>query len=162
MSRSDKEYKHAWYMANRDRLLKKRREYHVRNRESILAKGKAYSRTAGGCYNSYKANANRDNRVFALTRADFNAICSKPCFYCGVAIDGVRLDRIDNGVGYIATNVRQCCTRCNTWKHTLSEQAFYDHALAIVRTSARNTGKMFDMDAFRASLEGQNGPITTV
>lgn len=41
-------------------------------------------------------------------------ITSKPCFYCADDIDRRSVDRIDNSVGHIKSNVVPSCYTCNS------------------------------------------------
>ena len=42
------EYKHQWYLKNKERILAKRSEYHFANREMILARQKTYNNSWSG------------------------------------------------------------------------------------------------------------------
>jgi hypothetical protein len=55
---------------------------------------------------------------WTITREEFDELKKKPCEYCGYPIvtTGSGLDRIDNKIGYIITNVVPCCYLCNTMK----------------------------------------------
>lgn len=81
--------------------------------------------------------------------------CSMPCYYCGkidirnftrtnrwykafteeelkkydLKING--LDRADSSKGYLFSNSRPCCYRCNVMKSDQNEADFYAHVLAI-------------------------------
>ena len=59
----------------------------------------------------------------------------KPCFYCdksgvnfnsrvGVPYNG--LDRVDNDIGYIFSNVVTCCIKCNTAKLDYAQKDFIE------------------------------------
>ena len=51
----------------------------------------------------------------------------KPCYLCGKDLSdaaGVGLDRLDNRLGYISTNVAPCCKRCNMRKGYLEAAGF--------------------------------------
>lgn len=41
-------------------------------------------------------------------------ITAKPCEYCNDTVEQRGLDRIDNKVGHLKSNVVSCCTTCNT------------------------------------------------
>jgi len=61
--------------------------------------------------------AKTTKKPFLLTQEEYEAIASKPCFYCNSepAGLGVGLDRIDNdkSIGYRKDNVLPCCVTCN-------------------------------------------------
>jgi hypothetical protein len=82
-------------------------------------------------YVQIKRQAELRGLPFALTRSEVNAYWDQPCHYCGGAIPGVMLDRVDNTRGYEPGNVVSCCRRCNMWKLTLSEDAFTTHLTRI-------------------------------
>lgn len=93
--------------------------------------------------NSYTAKAKRRNQVFDINNEDFLRLTSSNCHYCGIEPKTVKkmgrykgmteetferakyvyngLDRIDNNIGYIITNVVPCCKKCNYAKHTSSQ-----------------------------------------
>lgn len=90
-------------------------------------------------FNSYKRNANKYNRVFELTFEEFLIITSKNCFYCGRApiasfqpkdswapyvYNGI--DRVDNSIGYIKSNVVPCCKNCNVAKAQMTQEEFFN------------------------------------
>ena len=92
------------------------------------------------------ANPNHRNIEWDLTLEEWTNIVQKNCFICGaeptmkegkvhkrigtqVPINGV--DRIDNSQGYIMSNVRSCCSKCNYMKHQLSDNEFRAHIKKI-------------------------------
>lgn len=62
------------------------------------------------------------------------------CHYCG-AEPSIRarlpkfprngIDRVDNGLGYLETNVVSCCPTCNQMKHAQEYQKFIDQVMKI-------------------------------
>lgn len=64
----------------------------------------------------------------------FNII-QQPCHYCGLQVKFPEtrngLDRINNNVGYIKSNIVPCCWTCNIAKHELSYLDFKQHILNI-------------------------------
>ena len=81
-------------------------------------------------YGRYAAGAATRNYEFALTFNEFVLLASLNCYYCGAPPVARRqgvyravmngIDRCDNNLGYIKTNVVPCCTVCNRAKGTLS------------------------------------------
>ena len=75
----------------------------------------------------------------------FKDISKKNCFYCGekpsnylkdrlnesTIIKYSGIDRIDNDLGYIETNVVPCCKKCNTAKNVLSQNEFKELIVKI-------------------------------
>lgn len=88
-------------------------------------------------YNSYRSSANRRGYEWNLSEEDFLKVVVSPCLYCGVALENTRtgrkdgavfrytgLDRIDNTLGYITTNLAPCCTKCNLAKRDMTTSEF--------------------------------------
>lgn len=97
-------------------------------------------------YNSYKRNAEKNGRLFELTKEHFKTLVTKSCFYCGAEpasfsigkhLNGEfvynGIDRIDNEKGYIINNVITCCKMCNHAKHTSSKEVFMEYLYRITR-----------------------------
>jgi len=55
----------------------------------------------------------KKNRENDIDRPFVSELISKPCFYCEDTETKMTLDRINNTIGHIKTNVVQCCVRCN-------------------------------------------------
>ena len=95
---------------------------------------------------TYKGRALKQGRAFELTEDEFRALTQQDCFYCGakprlkVVKSGVftseylynGVDRVDNSIGYVMTNVVPCCFDCNHAKAMLSQSQF----LALVQKIA--------------------------
>lgn len=91
--------------------------------------------------NSYRRDAVKRGYVFELTKKEFDELIIKPCYYCGREKTGKQMynnwglieytgiDRVDNGVGYVSTNVVPCCKDCNYLKKAVTpeiiKKAFY-------------------------------------
>lgn len=79
------------------------------------------------------------NKEYNLSYDDFCELIKQPCFYCGakntnyiqdystrngfisdtvIFYNGI--DRVDNSLGYLKTNVVSCCKRCNSAKNDMS------------------------------------------
>lgn len=142
------------------------------NREKIAAKtlplGEAAKRSL---LLIYKASAKRRNLMFNLSVEDFTTLTNLPCHYCGIqpvslhpnkikvkAGGGTEfngqykfngLDRKDNAIGYIQSNIVTCCTICNRAKHILSYVEFIAwmrrlvaHQTNVSQDVASNGGEM--------------------
>jgi len=48
----------------------------------------------------------------------------KGCYYCGDTQIQMTLDRIDNTVGHLKTNVMPCCIRCNVTRRNMPYEAW--------------------------------------
>jgi hypothetical protein len=75
-------------------------------------------------FQSYKKSAKKRGLSFKLTFSEFLSFGGKDCNYCGEEFDRIRLDRIDNSIGYIITNVTPCCFMCNKIKGSQRQDAF--------------------------------------
>lgn len=77
---------------------------------------KLRKQTLAGRFTTYKSCAKYSKRVWNLTKEEFSEFWQKPCYYCGVAIETVGIDRIDSSLGYSASNTKSCCFSCNQAK----------------------------------------------
>ena len=72
--------------------------------------------TDAASYNRYKIRANNKSLQFDLTKDEYDGIVTSQCYLCGRKSyekhkNGI--DRIDNNLGYIMSNVKPCCGSCN-------------------------------------------------
>lgn len=84
-------------------------------------------------YSQYRANAEKRNLAFPITREQFDCLVKQTCFYCGRTpeiIGGV--DRKDNNIGYTVENCVACCQVCNYMKRGSSVEAFLQQCREIV------------------------------
>lgn len=105
------------------RLRTMSRDYMRNHKEKYDAMSRTRYRSPSGKFSSYKHSASRRGIEFALTIEDFISMWKIPCFYCGIEIDEIGIDRIDNTMGYTRDNIHPCCRMCNIAKnnHTLDE-----------------------------------------
>jgi hypothetical protein len=86
-------------------------------------------------YANYRYGAAKRGYEFGLTLNQFKALFEGDCHYCGVPpaqeygrsdklllYNGI--DRTDNDKGYTADNCVSCCSKCNYFKGTLSQDEF--------------------------------------
>lgn len=89
-------------------------------------------------WNSYRKAARKYNRVFGLSRKEFDGLIMQPCHYCGeppiertinknknprtFAANGI--DRIDSQGDYTIDNCVPCCPRCNRFKNDMTVDDF--------------------------------------
>ena len=93
-------------------------------------------------YKLLKRTAANQNREMTISFSEFVAIRALPCNYCGVtelSSTGYGLDRKDNSVGYILSNVVPCCRVCNVAKNN---QTFEEFAAWIQRLINYRGNKM--------------------
>lgn len=75
----------------------------------------------------------RRGKKFEIGEGDFNAICRRPCTFCGlVNEEKVGIDRIDNEKDYLLDNIQSCCTTCNFMRRGLTCEAFLAKVNEIV------------------------------
>lgn len=63
-----------------------------------------------------KKSAKVRGYAWEIEQETFYDLIKQPCYYCNKQPEyttGVGLDRLDNNLGYILTNVQPCCGRCN-------------------------------------------------
>lgn len=97
-----------------------------------------YKGTLRAFYNIYRRGAEARNYAFELTIEQFESLVTSPCFFCGAPPSQKRrnhvfsgIDRSNNAIGYIPSNVRPCCGTCNRAKHTISEPEFIQWVLKV-------------------------------
>lgn len=94
---------------------------------------------------SYKTGAASRGLIFDLTRAEFELLILKSCFYCGqvpqsrmvskdLTLTCNGIDRMDNSLGYLIDNCRAACKICNVMKLTHSMTFFIEHCISVART----------------------------
>ena len=85
----------------------------------------------------YKYSARERGFDFSLSRETFEELTTSNCVYCGKPPNKSHrkcdtflyngLDRVDNSIGYIASNVVPCCYICNKMKGELPVEVFLEH-----------------------------------
>ena len=86
---------------------------------------------------TYRCNARKRDLEFSLTKEQFKKLVQQKCFYCGIKPHTISnhignngkfiyngIDRVDNTEGYIIDNCVTCCSICNDWKRTRTQQEF--------------------------------------
>lgn len=97
-------------------------------------------------YKNYLKNAKQRGYTFELDIEYFDTLTRQDCYYCGahprymsradngkldVVDDRNGLDRVDNSIGYIDSNVVPCCKTCNYAKRKMSKSDFENWALRL-------------------------------
>ena len=82
------------------------------NERTRLARQSPQSR-AGFVIQDSRKSDRKQGREFDLDKDFVSSLISKPCHYCGDTSCLMTLDRIDNNIGHVRTNVVQACSRCN-------------------------------------------------
>jgi hypothetical protein len=63
-------------------------------------------------------------RANDLTKDGIRHLIAQGCIYCGETQLKMTLDRKDNGVGHLQTNVIPCCIRCNYVRRDMPYEAW--------------------------------------
>jgi len=78
---------------------------------------------------SYQGGATRRGHAFKLSLGECIFLFNSNCYYCGAEPANIKrsgtgryvyngIDRVENDVGYVGTNVVACCSACNYAKGT--------------------------------------------
>jgi hypothetical protein len=73
-------------------------------------------------FNAYKKRASNKLLPFELSEEEYNIIINSQCYLCGrKSCEEYKngIDRIDNKLGYIMSNVKPCCGGCNYIKKNM-------------------------------------------
>lgn len=87
----------------------------------------------------YINGAKKRGYQFSLSKEQFKSLITTNCYYCGSDLSNLQsrknsrsvfkyngIDRVDNNIGYIISNVVSCCKQCNTMKMRYSVEDFFD------------------------------------
>jgi hypothetical protein len=100
---------------------------------------------------SYKDGAAKRNLVWELPEKYFYTLTASNCYYCNAPPSNFikyklppksrketkpdfyysGIDRVDNLLGYIESNVAPCCSRCNKMKERLTKKEFTNHIAQV-------------------------------
>ena len=104
---------------------------YTRCKECMSIKRKSWESKLDYVFEKYQRDAKRRNICFGLNKKEFDSFKNSSCYYCGEILDKVRLDRIDNTLGYFINNVVSCCSICNRFKNSLTKEKFLEHVIKI-------------------------------
>ena len=104
-------------------------------------------------YKSYQYGAKSRGLEFTLEKMEFLKLTKLRCKYCGSIPEKVYkgtgrkcspyvyngIDRIDNNIGYITTNVCPCCEICNQAKHAMPLDKFLKWIKRLVEFQVRES-----------------------
>ena len=82
-------------------------------------------------YNLEKNKAERAGVPFDLSMDEFAEFENKACYYCNASIDGIRLELVDNSVGYVSSNLVSCCKSCKKFKGCFSHEEFLSYCKKV-------------------------------
>lgn len=109
-----------------------KRNYYKTNTQKILTDNAAWRQTFKGRLLSYKRAAKKRNIGWLLSDDEFKQYWQQPCYYCGIDIETIGIDRIENDKGYFVENCVPCCTICNSMKMSLSQYEFTNKIKKII------------------------------
>lgn len=109
------------------------RKYNLlsRVREAARLRREALKETPEGRFSYYKRNSKNRGVHFEITIEQFSEFWKKPCVYCGAAIKTIGIDRVDNSIGYVQSNLAACCYTCNFMKRGWTKEFFVEHCRKI-------------------------------
>jgi hypothetical protein len=115
------------YQKHKEKLAVEHKIYKNAHWESVLKQArKDYGRKKEARpWKIYEQNAKQKKREWALTPEVCAEVMKRPCHYCGVRGNPyIGMDRKDNDVGYIVSNVLPACTECNAAKSNRKYEEF--------------------------------------
>jgi hypothetical protein len=125
------EYGRKYWKKNRIELIEKHKHYIEEHRIELNKKRKIYFKTPKGKYSRYKNAAKKRNISFELTFEQFMTFWQQPCYYTGIPIETIGIDRIDNTKGYTIDNCVSCCEEVNYMKNNMTQEHFINQCIKI-------------------------------
>ena len=103
-----------------------------------------------------RRGASKRNKVFEPTNEEVLQYARSDCYYCGSkAEDNKRngIDRKDNNIDYLKTNIVPCCSTCNRIKYTTHIDKFYQVCLHIasIHSYVGLDAKYFNTELFECA-----------
>lgn len=152
----EKDYKHQWYLANKERLLENSREYtsknkekcdgykkkcYLKNKDRYLQKAKEIYQTKEGRASALLKAYNKADRDKGRGEGNLTVqwiidnIFTKKCAHCEkIGWDVIGCNRLDNSKPHTKDNVEPCCEDCNKelgleYMHKLTSKTVYQYTL---------------------------------
>lgn len=119
----------AWREKNKEEHAKANHLWYLNNKDRVHA----YNRKIGNRYCNLKCTARARNLILDITLEQYTRlVLNASCFYCQGPLSetGPSLDRLDNTLGYLLTNVVPCCYTCN-WKKGRLEQVGFKYPRTV-------------------------------
>lgn len=106
---------------NKEHLKEYLKKWSKNNVTKRRASRKRFYQSLNGRFYNAKTGAKRRNILFEISIEKFEEMLKLPCYYCNNDMNfksttGSNLDRIDNNIGYIESNIISCCWNCNKIK----------------------------------------------
>jgi hypothetical protein len=92
-------------------------------------------------YQNFKRSSIRRNIEFNISIEEFTEIVQQNCYYCNhyKETEAIGIDRVNNSIGYVSTNIVPCCADCNILKNDLPLEKFIDLISKIYHHRIENT-----------------------
>ena len=134
---------------NRNKILIQKNKYYKNNRLKIRERArnkykndyeyrmksfhysKMFRRSDKGKFFDIKNAAIKRNIEFNITFETALSFKNNNCFYCGIFVNHIGIDRVNNSLGYIEHNMVTCCTVCNRMKLAMTYNEFINQCLKI-------------------------------
>ena len=84
-------------------------------------------------YIRYRGSAKKRGYDFNISQETMDSFFMSNCHYCNMIIPSIGLDRVENSIGYVISNIVPCCAVCNRMKRTESRDEFINKCRAIVK-----------------------------
>jgi hypothetical protein len=113
------EYHKQWCRDNPEKIKQHDKQYHQNNPKKYKQFRYNYLRSISGRYKSAQRIALTRQINWNISKEDYNVLIVQKCYYCNGKLSetGSGLDRKDNNIGYLASNVVPCCKYCNMIKN---------------------------------------------
>ncbi len=128
-----------YYDSHKQERLQLNREWRKTHKAELSRSAKRFYYSPKGAFSNYKSVAKKKGLSWELSFEQFMSFWQQPCFYCGVAIETIGLDRIDSEKGYVVGNLLPCCWIDNRAKGTLSFDGYLTHCRRLATHLQRST-----------------------
>lgn len=110
-------------------------EMYRTNSDAHREGNRRYYRTAIGRFKRSVNRAKSCELDWDIPLKEYALLLKKRCYLCNGKLNetGSGLDRLDNSLGYLLTNVKPCCWKCNSMKSDLSSIDFIKHIRKIIK-----------------------------
>lgn len=132
------------YLKRNAERMKKYRDEHEEMFEEIYKKQKIDDKYR---LKYYKYRAEHHNIKYDIDDNIMIDLFHEPCVYCGIEINDKKLngvDRVNNDLGYIESNVVSCCEMCNYIKKCMDSYVFIKKCEHILTYNKLIEGKLYD------------------
>jgi hypothetical protein len=144
----------AWSKENPEKMREYRKKWVKEHRTQNKDVQDAWRASPGGRFSTAQSYAKQRKLEFALSKEQYADFIALPCYFCrgflGKSSHGIALDRMDNSLGYLPTNVISCCGWCNRIK---SDWMTVEEALAAVAAVLLVRGIVLPLRQFVDSVE---------